>query len=68
MKIKILKRCPFCDGQAIYFTYDPYDGYQGDCTRHVVGCTKCTAKVTANTEEKVITMWNNRAVQKVRKF
>lgn len=55
-----LKPCPFCGGEARYSTYDPYDGYQGDCTTHVVRCRDCKAKIERRTKEEVIEAWNRR--------
>jgi hypothetical protein len=68
MKITILKHYPFCDGQANCYSYDPYDGYQGDCERYRVRCTDCGAMIEAKTEDKAVALWNERAVQKVQKF
>ena len=33
-----LKKCPFCGSEAEIESYDPYDGYQGDCTVWRVKC------------------------------
>lgn len=56
-----LKPCPFCGATPILYSYDPFDGYQGNCTKHAVSCVKCTARVNASSEEKAKEMWNRRA-------
>lgn len=56
-----LKHCPFCEGIAEAKTHDPYDGYQGNCSRGVVRCTKCGATVEDKSLEKAIAKWNRRA-------
>lgn len=55
-----LKECPFCGKPAELDTYDPYDGYQGDCSVYRVRCTGCGAQVKARTEEAVAARWNTR--------
>ena len=60
MNITILKDCPFCGGKARLSEYDPYDGYQGDCTHYIVSCTECGAKVTSRKEAKSVAIWNKR--------
>ena len=60
MTIRILKDCPFCGGKAKLSEYDPYDGYQGDCTRYVVSCTECGAKVETRFAAKSVATWNER--------
>lgn len=60
MKINILKDCPFCGGKARLFEYDPYDGYQGDCTHYVVYCTECKATIDRQKENQVVEAWNKR--------
>jgi Lar family restriction alleviation protein len=68
MKIEIIKRCPFCGGEATNYAYDSYDGYQGDCTRYRVKCRGCGAMIEDRTAEKAIAAWNKRTVQKVQKI
>ena len=60
MTITILKDCPFCSGKAVLYSYDPYDGYQGDCASYVVQCKDCLAKIEGRTARKVIVAWNTR--------
>lgn len=62
-----LKPCPFCGGNPIFYSYDPFDGYQGNLTKYAVACVKCTARINANTEEKAKAMWNRRADNERRK-
>ena len=61
MKETELKPCPFCGGKPIHFSYDPFDGYQGNCTKYAVSCLKCSARINAITEEKAKECWNRRA-------
>lgn len=56
-----LKTCPFCGGKAIFYSYDPFDGYQGNCTMYAVECTNCVATVKGVTEEIAKSKWNKRA-------
>ena len=55
-----LKPCPFCGGSAIFYSYDPFDGYQGNNTMYAVECTKCVATVKGITEEIAKSKWNRR--------
>lgn len=61
MKDIELKPCPFCGGIPMFYSYDPFDGYQGNLTKYAVRCLKCTARINAPTEEKAKEMWNRRA-------
>lgn len=57
-----LKPCPCC-GQTKLFNYwfDPYDGYQGDCSQFVIRCTECGLSMTKRKEEDAVEAWNRRA-------
>lgn len=55
-----LKPCPFCGGLASVYSYDPYDSYQGDCTRYRVRCIDCKAFVERKYEDEAIEAWNRR--------
>lgn len=61
MKETELKPCPFCGGNPMSYSYDPFDGYQGNLTKYAVRCLRCTAKISAATKEKAHEMWNRRA-------
>ena len=54
-------KCPFCGGDARAYSYDPYDGYQGDCTVWRVKCLECKLIIQRGTKEKAIEAWNRRA-------
>ena len=56
-----LKKCPFCGGEANIESYDPYDGYQGDCTVWRVKCSECKVIIQKRTEKEAIEAWNRRA-------
>ena len=56
-----LKKCPFCGGEANIESYDPYDGYQGDCMVWRVKCLECKAIIQRRTKEEAIEAWNRRA-------
>ena len=57
-----LKPCPFCGfGIPLLYTYDPFDGYQGNCTRYKIVCGNCSAEIRRPTEADVIEAWNKRA-------
>ena len=47
-----LKKCPFSGGEANIESYDPYDGYQGDCTVWRVKCLECKIIIQRGTKEK----------------
>ena len=55
-----LNPCPFCGGEARSTMYDPYDGYQGNCTRYVVQCSNCGAKIEHSKMQVAIEKWNRR--------
>ena len=52
--------CPCCGNDAQKSSYDPYDGYQGNCTVYRVKCKKCGLRVEGNTLEECIKKWNAR--------
>lgn len=57
-----LKPCPFCGSKAKEpYYYDPFDGYQGDCGRYIIGCSKCSAELITRTKDEAIEEWNRRA-------
>lgn len=56
-----LRNCPFCGGEPLYYSFDPYDGYQGNCVQHNVRCRKCSATMVSTNEKKVKEKWNRRA-------
>lgn len=49
-----LKPCPFCGGKAEIYSYDPYDGYQGNCAIWRVRCYRCGAFIQELTKERAI--------------
>lgn len=53
-----LKPCPFCGGKATSYSYDPFDGYQGNLRMYVVKCTSCGATVKGAKAETVKLKWN----------
>lgn len=53
-----LKPCPFCGGKANVYSYDPYDGYQGNCAVWRVMCCKCKALIQRGTKEEAVAAWN----------
>ena len=55
-----LKPCPFCGGAPFYHTFDPYDGYQGNCVQHNVRCMKCSVVMVGTSEKVVKESWNRR--------
>ena len=55
-----LKPCPFCGGKSRIIAYDPFDGYQGNCTVYLACCVVCGAEIKKATEEKTIEAWNRR--------
>lgn len=55
-----LKRCPFCGGEPIISKYDPYDGYQGDCTIYRIQCRRCGVTVKCSFRDTAIILWNKR--------
>ena len=56
-----LKKCPFCGGEAETYSYDMFDGYQGDLAVWRVQCCQCRAIIQRKTREKAIADWNRRA-------
>ena len=67
-----LKPCPFCGGEAEYYTYEQeHDLYDSntlgfletyETTEHYVGCKECLAMVgTFVTKKQAIKSWNTRA-------
>ena len=69
-----LKPCPFCGGEAEYYTYEQeHDLYDSntlgfletyETTEHYVGCKECLAVVgTFVTKKQAIKSWNNRAYE-----
>ena len=56
-----LKPCPFCGGKAEIYQYDPFDGYQGDCSMNIVHCTRCGAAFERRRKEQAMDAWNRRA-------
>lgn len=56
-----LKKCPFCGGEAEAYSYDAYDGYQGDLAVWRVQCQQCRAFIQRGTKEEAIEAWNRRA-------
>ena len=57
-----LKPCPFCGGNKIdIMVYDPFDGYQGNLTRHRVWCLGCGVLVERARVMDAIEAWNRRA-------
>jgi Lar family restriction alleviation protein len=61
MENRELKPCPFCGGDAWYYTFDPYDGYQGNCVQHNIRCRKCSVIMVGTSEKIVYEHWNRRA-------
>ncbi len=62
MKETELKPCPFCGGTDIeIYSYDPYDGYQGNLTRWCAVCTSCGCEYDKEEKSAVIEAWNRRA-------
>ena len=57
-----LKRCPFCGGEPKISVYDPYDGYQGNCTIYKIQCHKCGVKVESSFRDTCINLWNRRLI------
>lgn len=57
-----LKRCPFCGGEPRISKYDPYDGYQGDCTIYKIQCCKCGVTVRSSFLDTCINLWNRRVI------
>ena len=57
------KPCPCCNSSDVtYYDYDPYDGYHGDCTTHVIKCCSCGIKVEKTTMLEAFSIWNNRVI------
>ena len=57
-----LKPCPFCGNYNVGICiYDPFDGYQGDCSVHRVWCRGCRAQVEQKKVLDAIAAWNRRA-------
>ena len=63
---EFIKRCPFCNGEAKTYSYDPYDSYQGNCSTGRVECRNCGAMVEAKTLKKAIEKWNRRFIDMFR--
>ena len=56
-----LKPCPFCGCKKIrLYAYDPFDGYQGNCTVHRVRCTDCGAQVQKDKATEAVEAWQRR--------
>lgn len=69
-----LKPCPFCGGEADYYTYEQeHDLYDSntlgfletyETTEHCVGCEECLAMVGPFvTKKQAIKAWNTRAYE-----
>ena len=58
-----LARCPFCGWEAEHYREKAIDveGFAHECTRSFVVCTRCSALVSAATDEDAIALWNLRA-------
>ena len=60
-KMADLKPCPFCGDKVInIYAYDPYNGYQGDCSIYKIMCNRCGAQVQHRKVMEVIKAWNSR--------
>lgn len=60
LKVKLYS-CPFCANHEVSIrNYDPYDGYQGDCSRFIIKCEKCGAKIEDRNPTKLVNRWNTR--------
>lgn len=56
-----LKPCPCCGSEEIHnYIYDPFDGYQGDCSKGIVECLECGLKMEKPTMIEAISDWNRR--------
>ena len=64
-----LKRCPFCNGEAVlYHQSSKYTNYDGDyaycmkrgCRTRLFECFNGTGKTHADTEIEAINAWNRR--------
>ena len=56
-----LKKCPFCGGEAEVKSYDPFDGYQGNCKLWLIQCAGCGVLLKRRMEKEAIEAWNRRA-------
>lgn len=70
MKKVELKRCPFCNGEAVlYHQSSKYTDYDGDyaycmkcgCRTRLFECFNGTGKTHEDTEVEAINAWNRRA-------
>lgn len=57
-----LKPCPFCGKEVDIDSYDPFDGYQGDCMLYKIWCD-CGARLENRSKEQLIMIWNRREEQ-----
>ena len=56
-----LKPCPFCGCTEInIYSYDPYDGYQGNLSTWKIQCLRCSANMERSKKNDVIEAWNRR--------
>ena len=59
-----LKRCPFCGAKAEIIRDKTFNAETGEALTEpmwFIWCTKCSALVSGEAEEKVISNWNRRA-------
>ena len=56
-----LEPCPFCGCEAVDgYYHDPFDGYQGDCSRYRLRCQVCGVSLERKTKQEAIEAWNRR--------
>ena len=57
-----LKKCPFCNGEAIKFEDKAMSIESGmSCVRSFIVCADCSAIVSGDTEAEAAAAWNRRA-------
>lgn len=56
-----LKPCPFCGSRGLTLvSFDPFDGYMGDCRYFAVKCLNCGATIKELKPDVCVEKWNRR--------